>query len=78
MVLVILRTVILFSGRCISRIMGKRQIGQLQPYELAIIILISELAAIPMENTSIPILGADPDICPVYGSGAIGLHLTEE
>ena len=58
MVLVILRTVILFTVVVVFlRIMGKRQIGQLQPYELAIVILISELAAIPMENTSIPILG---------------------
>lgn len=58
MLLVILRTVILFTLVVLFlRIMGKRQVGQLQPYELAIVILISELAAIPMENTSIPILG---------------------
>lgn len=36
--------------------MGKRQIGQLQPYELVVIIMISELAAVPMQNTGIPIL----------------------
>jgi uncharacterized membrane protein YcaP (DUF421 family) len=36
--------------------MGKRQIGQLQPYELVVIIMISELAAIPMQNTGIPII----------------------
>jgi len=35
--------------------MGKRQVGQLQPYELVVIIMISELAAIPMQNTGIPI-----------------------
>ncbi|MGI6549801.1 MAG: YetF domain-containing protein [Syntrophomonadales bacterium] len=64
MVLVILRTVILFTVVVVFlRIMGKRQIGQLQPYELAIIILISELAAIPMENTSIPILGG---LIPIF------------
>lgn len=38
------------------RLMGKRQVGQLQPYELVVVILISELAAVPMENTSIPML----------------------
>jgi uncharacterized membrane protein YcaP (DUF421 family) len=37
------------------RFMGKRQIGQLQPYELVIIIMLSELAAIPMENIGIPL-----------------------
>ncbi len=38
------------------RIMGKRQIGQLQPTELAITLLLSEIAAIPIENTDIPLI----------------------
>jgi uncharacterized membrane protein YcaP (DUF421 family) len=38
------------------RIMGKRQIGQLQPFELAVAIMISELAAVPMQNTGIPLI----------------------
>jgi uncharacterized membrane protein YcaP (DUF421 family) len=37
------------------RVMGKRQIGELQPSELVVAILISELAAIPMQETGIPI-----------------------
>jgi uncharacterized membrane protein YcaP (DUF421 family) len=37
------------------RLMGKRQIGELQPSELVVAILISELAAIPMQETGIPI-----------------------
>ncbi len=36
--------------------MGKRQIGELQPFELAVAILISELAAVPMQNTGIPLV----------------------
>jgi uncharacterized membrane protein YcaP (DUF421 family) len=36
--------------------MGKRQIGQLQPFELAVAIMISELASVPMQNTGIPLL----------------------
>lgn len=40
----------------VMRIMGKRQIGQLQPFELAVAIMISELAAVPMQNTGIPLL----------------------
>jgi uncharacterized membrane protein YcaP (DUF421 family) len=35
--------------------MGKRQIGELQPSELVVAILISELAAIPMQETGIPL-----------------------
>lgn len=38
------------------RIMGKRQIGQLQPFELVVAIMISELAAVPMQNTGIPLI----------------------
>lgn len=37
------------------RLMGKRQIGQLQPSELVITILLSEVAAMPLQNSSIPI-----------------------
>jgi uncharacterized membrane protein YcaP (DUF421 family) len=40
----------------VMRIMGKRQIGQLQPFELAAAIMISELAAVPMQNTGIPLV----------------------
>lgn len=64
MVLVIIRTIILFTTTVIFlRIMGKRQIGQLQPYELVVIIMISELAAIPMQNTGIPIING---IIPIF------------
>ena len=38
------------------RIMGKRQIGQLQPYELVVTIMISELATLPMEDMRIPLI----------------------
>ena len=40
----------------VMRIMGKRQIGQLQPFELVISIMISELASVPMQNTGIPLV----------------------
>lgn len=40
----------------VMRMMGKRQVGEMQPYELVIMILIAELAAIPMENTDIPLV----------------------
>jgi uncharacterized membrane protein YcaP (DUF421 family) len=51
------RTLILYTIVVIvMRLMGKRQIGQLQPFELAIAIMISELAAVPMQNTSIPLI----------------------
>ena len=36
--------------------MGKRQVGQLQPAELVIAIMISDLASIPIESNNIPII----------------------
>lgn len=40
----------------VMRIMGKREIGQLQPYELAITLIIAELVTLPMEDNAIPLL----------------------
>ncbi|MBQ8503611.1 MAG: DUF421 domain-containing protein [Clostridia bacterium] len=37
------------------RLMGKRQIGQLQPSELVITIILSEVAAMPLQNSSVPL-----------------------
>ncbi len=42
----------------IIRLMGKRQIGELQPSELVITILISEIVSIPMQDNTIPILNS--------------------
>lgn len=57
MILVFIRTLILFTLVVIAiRLMGKRQVGKLQPYELVIIVLIADLAAVPMENIGIPLL----------------------
>ena len=39
----------------VMRLMGKREIGQLQPFELAIAIMIADLASIPMTDSGIPI-----------------------
>ncbi|MEG2338200.1 MAG: DUF421 domain-containing protein [Clostridium sp.] len=51
------RAVILYFFVVLAmRIMGKRQIGELQPYELVTAIMLSELAAVPMQDTGIPLL----------------------
>ncbi len=39
----------------IMRLMGKRELGQMQPFELVIAIMIADLAAVPMADTGIPI-----------------------
>ena len=57
MIFIILRCIILYFSVTIAvRIMGKRQIGELQPCELVITILISELASMPIQDTNMPIL----------------------
>lgn len=38
------------------RIMGKRQIGDMQPFELAITLIIADLATIPMAETALPLI----------------------
>lgn len=57
MLVVFIRTLILYIIVVIAmRIMGKRQIGQLQPFELAVAIMISDLATVPMQNTGVPLI----------------------
>lgn len=51
-----IRTLILYVVVVAAlRIMGKRQIGELEPSELVVTILVSELAAIPMQDLGIPL-----------------------
>ena len=40
----------------IIRLMGKRQIGEMEPFELVITLVISEIACIPMGDRSIPLI----------------------
>lgn len=57
MALIMVRTAIIFIVLLlIMRLMGKRQIGEMQPFELVITLLISELACIPMADASVPLL----------------------
>ncbi len=52
-----IRTIILYVFIVlILRLLGKRQIAQLQPFELVIILMISELAAVPSQDIAIPLL----------------------
>lgn len=57
MYIVFIRTAILYSlVVLVMRLMGKRQIGELQPYEFVITIMISDLASLPMQDTRLPLL----------------------
>jgi len=55
MITIFFRTVFLYIIVVIAvRIMGKSELSELQPFELVAIIMLSELASIPMENVSMP------------------------
>ena len=57
MLVVFIRALILYLiVVVVMRVMGKRQIGQLQPFEFVITIMLAELAAVPMQNTGIPLI----------------------
>lgn len=53
---VIIKTAIIyFFAMLIMRMMGKRQAGELQPFELIIAVMIAEVAATPMDSPGTPI-----------------------
>lgn len=53
----LLRTLILYFAVIVAvRLMGKRQIGELDPSELVVTILVSDLAAVPMQDLGIPMV----------------------
>lgn len=57
MVIIFIRTVIiLVILLAVMRLMGKRQIGEMQPYEFIITLLIAEVACVPMSDVSIPLV----------------------
>lgn len=59
MVIIFIRTLIVYTLLIVSmRIMGKRQIGQLDVTDLVTTLLLSEIAALPIENPDMPILNA--------------------
>lgn len=65
MLATLIRTIIIYILVLITmRLMGKREIGQLQPVELAISIMIADLASIPMADIGVPIFNG---IIPILG-----------
>ena len=56
MLIPLFRTLILYLAIIIAvRMMGKRQVGEMQPTELVITILVSAVASVPMQDLDIPL-----------------------
>jgi len=63
-IVIVIRTLIIYAVVTVSmRIMGKRQIGEMQPSELVVAIMISDLASVPMQSIDIPLIMG---IVPVF------------
>lgn len=57
MVIAFVRTIILYLFIIVGiRLMGKRQVGELEPSELVLALIIADLAAVPMQDFGIPLL----------------------
>ncbi len=57
MAVIFIRTLIIFIVLVIvMRLMGKRQIGEMQPFEFIVTLIIADLACIPMADISIPLI----------------------
>lgn len=57
MLISIIRTILLYAFVILAvRLMGKRQMSDMQPSELVITMIVSDIASIPMQNTSQPLL----------------------
>ena len=65
MLVILIRTLVLYTiVLIVMRFMGKREIGQLQTFELVISIMIADLASIPMSDIGVPIFNG---IVPILG-----------
>ena len=77
MIVILIRTIILYILVVAAlRVMGKRQIGQLQPSELVVAMMISELASIPLERTGISLVAGLVPIVTLIIAEATFSYLT--
>ncbi len=77
MILSYMRTIILYTALILSiRLMGKRQIGQMEPSEFVVAMLVADLAAIPMQNNAIPLVNGLVPILTVMGLELILSYLS--
>ena len=68
MILSYVRTIILYLALIISvRLMGKRQVGQMEPSEFVVTMLVANLASIPMQDEGIPLFSGLVPILTVLG-----------
>ncbi len=68
MILSYIRTIVVYAVLVVViRMMGKRQVGQMEPLEFVVTMLVANLASIPMQDSGIPLLSGLVPILTVLG-----------
>lgn len=74
---IILRTAILYTLLIVSvRLMGKREIGQMEPSEFVVSMMLANLATIPMEEPDKPLLNGVIPIALIFGAELLIAYLS--
>ena len=69
MILSYVRTIVLYTALILAvRLMGKRQIGQMEPSEFVVTMLVANLATIPMQDAGLPLYSGIIPILTVLGA----------
>ncbi len=68
MILSYIRTIVVYAVLVVViRMMGKRQVGQMEPLEFVVTMLVANLASIPMQDSGIPLISGLVPILTVLG-----------
>lgn len=74
MIIGYVRTIVLYCVLiAVIRLMGKRQIGEMEPSEFVVTMLLADLASVPMQDTGIPLLSG---LIPIVTVLSLELLLT--
>ena len=79
MLTIFIRAIIIFLTVLVAlRLMGKRQISEMQPFEFAITLIIADLACLPMQDVSIPLLYGLIGIFAIFFVQMVISHLNKK
>lgn len=74
MLVIFVRSIVLYIiVLVVTRLMGKRELGQLQPFEFVIAIMIADLAATPIANSGVPLVNG---VIPILGLLVMNLFIS--
>ena len=75
MLIVFVRAVLIYIFLLVAmRLMGKKQLGELQPFEFAVTLIMAELACIPMSDTTVPVIYG---LVPIFTLFVVQFALTK-